>query len=828
MDDYNLNGSTARRRAGTRARLTFRRLVERTRQVHGDKVRCPEPSHDDANPSCHIYDDHAFCFVCWRKFDAVDWLVTTEGMEVGDAITAAIALGLRRDDRRKPHRSTRREEKPQPHPDLHESRDESGNRVRRWRYHATDGQTTVDVVRTDFSDDKDIIRDPQGVKADAWLPLYPDEIPADGVMFVVEGEHVTDAVRTAGYAVTTGIGSGANDTDWRVLSGLDVIVVPDFDQSGVRQAQAAADAIERATGTAAHIVDGETLYRGMEEKSDLADFELDRRIEILEALTNGEYRTANGATAGRPRDANPTKAALMKRDRRARDAIDAEADKYDLPPHLRILPEEECDVARVLMYNADHLLRVQTQSAVRSMISDASGLWHPMDYRVSDRGIGATIDVLDRSRCMALAELAERAKERPELAEYAKRLSRLWYDRANHHLAVARSLSYAASSTVKGVATVVEDQMNDRGQHVVMPVKGGGAWSFKDARWIDADELRGMKLLYSGWDIPRPNPDDLHAAGPEIDAMKTAIAGRYRDLYERLSVGLLGPNRKSIDTVRMPQSNHGKTTAGALIEAAFPGSTVVASGKNAFSVQAIKFDAIMLDLAGGAWITIVDEVSKGAGNTELEIDSATITHCTNERLKIEPKGEKTVTKRRTSGTLLIGDDWPGVDVDEQGMATRLTWARDYEDSECGPMTATMRALLFSPKALAYLRMFMCEQAHEAYLSGDRDAHGRTPQSDTSLRSFFAARRNPYVAALKAHFQSAKDGRLKAADIKLIVEGATTDIDDAKLSYKHMARFIRMAFPNAKRHRARDGFYWFGIAKKASNSLNEVDDDEVPF
>jgi DNA polymerase I-like protein with 3'-5' exonuclease and polymerase domains len=42
------------------------------------KVRCP--FHDDANPSCHIYDDHYHCFSCGAHGDAIDWLREVEGL----------------------------------------------------------------------------------------------------------------------------------------------------------------------------------------------------------------------------------------------------------------------------------------------------------------------------------------------------------------------------------------------------------------------------------------------------------------------------------------------------------------------------------------------------------------------------------------------------------------------------------------------------------------------------------------------------------------------------------------------------------------------------
>jgi hypothetical protein len=49
----------------------------------GNKVLCP--FHDDHTPSCHIYHDHFFCFVCNASGDAITWLMETEGLTYDEA-----------------------------------------------------------------------------------------------------------------------------------------------------------------------------------------------------------------------------------------------------------------------------------------------------------------------------------------------------------------------------------------------------------------------------------------------------------------------------------------------------------------------------------------------------------------------------------------------------------------------------------------------------------------------------------------------------------------------------------------------------------------------
>src|SRR5262249_7736105 len=45
--------------------------------LSGGKILCP--FHDDHRPSCHIYADHFYCFVCGAHGDHIDWLREVEG-----------------------------------------------------------------------------------------------------------------------------------------------------------------------------------------------------------------------------------------------------------------------------------------------------------------------------------------------------------------------------------------------------------------------------------------------------------------------------------------------------------------------------------------------------------------------------------------------------------------------------------------------------------------------------------------------------------------------------------------------------------------------------
>jgi hypothetical protein len=49
----------------------------------GDKIICP--FHDDNQPSCHIYDDHFYCFACGAHGDRIDWLMMVENKSRAEA-----------------------------------------------------------------------------------------------------------------------------------------------------------------------------------------------------------------------------------------------------------------------------------------------------------------------------------------------------------------------------------------------------------------------------------------------------------------------------------------------------------------------------------------------------------------------------------------------------------------------------------------------------------------------------------------------------------------------------------------------------------------------
>lgn len=99
------------------------------------------------------------------------------------------------------------------------------------------------VLRWDHPDGKKTIR-PVGRHPDGWQPgamclprpLYrQDEVmQSNGRVFLVEGEKCVEAMREMGFVATTSPGgcNSTGKTDWSMLRGRDVVIMPDADAGG--------------------------------------------------------------------------------------------------------------------------------------------------------------------------------------------------------------------------------------------------------------------------------------------------------------------------------------------------------------------------------------------------------------------------------------------------------------------------------------------------------------------------------------------------------------------------------------------------------------------
>lgn len=117
-----------------------------------------------------------------------------------------------------------------------------GPRSRTWVYANEWGAEVAYVLRWDKPDGSKYIRPVSRVaggwtiqaQADPRLLYRLPELAAADVVWVTEGEKAADALRAIGLTATTSAGGSkaARKTDWSPLKGIEVVILPDFDEPG--------------------------------------------------------------------------------------------------------------------------------------------------------------------------------------------------------------------------------------------------------------------------------------------------------------------------------------------------------------------------------------------------------------------------------------------------------------------------------------------------------------------------------------------------------------------------------------------------------------------
>ena len=144
-------------------------------------------------------------------------------------------------------------------------------------------------------------------------PLYREaELPANGVVYVVEGEKSCDAAWVLGLpTVTSGSCSSARSAKWDALRGRDVVILPDHDEAGETYATQAIEILHALHPPARIRV---VRLNGLPERGDLVDF-----VEARDSRTTEEVVAEIEALVAITRDAEL-------------DAISPESDKHGVQP----------------------------------------------------------------------------------------------------------------------------------------------------------------------------------------------------------------------------------------------------------------------------------------------------------------------------------------------------------------------------------------------------------------------------------------------------------------------------------------------------------------
>jgi len=184
-----------------------------------------------------------------------------------------------------------------------------GKSSHRWTYHDAQGEALAVVLRWNTPEGKDIRQ--LSRRGGAWVakglegnrPPYnaPMIANTDCRVYVVEGEKCCDALESIGVLPTTSIGGSQapGKTNWSLLAGREVAILPDNDDPGRKYAQAVAKLLAALTPPArVKIVE----IPGLGEKEDVADW-----LENHDAAEPDDLRIQLEALVDAAPECNPTK-----------------------------------------------------------------------------------------------------------------------------------------------------------------------------------------------------------------------------------------------------------------------------------------------------------------------------------------------------------------------------------------------------------------------------------------------------------------------------------------------------------------------------------------
>ena len=178
-------------------------------------------------------------------------------------------------------------------------------------------------------------------------------------------------------------------------------------------------------------------------------------------------------------------------------------------------------------------------------------------------------------------------------------------------------------------------------------------------------------------------------------------------LLRRPAYLLMGPG-KTVDVVRIPASNAGKSTWGELLARSLGKWCQVISAADVLLDK--RFNLLNESLTRSRLI-ILDEADK----LDSKPRQGRINALTDASIYVERKGIDAEMRNRTANVLLMGADWPAIELG-QGGANRVQWAMNAPDM--GEMPRGMRDWMLSDEGVAWYSGFLVREAAEMWRTGD--------------------------------------------------------------------------------------------------------------
>lgn len=265
----------------------------------------------------------------------------------------------------------------------------------------------------------------------------------------------------------------------------------------------------------------------------------------------------------------------------------------------------------------------------------------------------------------------------------------------------------------------------------IVPLRGGGGIHLRTGDIFSQADLPPCLVSDTGMEGIDYRPDALSSPPPLADVVERHYG---KVLMRRFARHLLAPDKR-IDAVRLPRSSSGKSTLADALENALPGQVAVADASASFSAQGLKFSSPAMLLATHR-LVIFDEADK----ITAPPPPGALNALTARRLRIEPKGRDAYYAPRRANALMLGADWPALDM-VQGADTRFVWGYD---AHLPVLPGGIWEWMMSAEGAAWLATWMVDAAIDIALNGDDT---ETDVSGSAAQAMMTQNSSPVVDAL---------------------------------------------------------------------------------
>lgn len=358
----------------------------------------------------------------------------------------------------------------------------------------------------------------------------------------------------------------------------------------------------------------------------------------------------------------------------------------------------------------------------------------------------------------------------------------------------------------------------DLNRHPLFEFKGNNAiGDFRTGGVLDTQTVQECLMEYGS--LPRIAYDPSILDNPPLEC---EIAHKHYgdNLFSRIAYLLTGVY-KTIDVIRMPVSDSGKSTLAAWVTNAIAGGVETLDAYAQLKER--EFSPLLNSLASRR-LVFLDEADKITDAPPV----SRINELTSDTVRVHNKFRDEMQRPRIGNAVLMGADWPAIQT-AQGNSTRFQWAWD-DKGRTPPMDPTIRNLILTPEAASWLGTLLVDKAAQIYQSG-QDAS--TPETRDAASRFVEMSENVLHAIMRDVLSPGRsaDDFVPSADIVAVVsQHPMADELDEKVEKvsktQKWGASIRRVSPGAspKTHRV-DGKVtrgWSGLVRKAEIKPTPLD------